>query len=973
MLGILVGAVGTAGLLLRRHLLTDRRLGSTLADLSPTGLFWADADGRVQWRNDACRALVGTDPHWQSWFEPGALHGLTVDDHVERVLEVTGPTGGRRTVRLGLDPSGDGVAGSLVDLTEVAVLQDTLARRESDYEMLAVHASDIVVRTDLTGLVTHASPALYRLLGHGTAGVVGSNLTAIVHPEDRSGIGAAVEQVVATGAPRAITARLITSEGREAWVDVTVQPRSSRRGNEILELDVSMRDVTDRRFVEEEVVRNERLLETVTESSPVGIFALTGSNWTFANKRLAEISGLSHRDLLDGRLWEFVHPEDRLQLEVDRSSWTAQEVEASHGFVGGYYRLVRPDDEERWIHLRMAPVAGSDGRGWVGTVEDTTNEVTARQHTTLLATVVAGTTDLVAILNPDGSVRFINPAGREMMGSSRTADLVTLHAGRLFGPSGWKRLCEVALPVATARGSWSGDAEIVTSEGATRPVSLVVIAHRDAVGRIDRLSMLARDTSSQKAVERRLARAASHDQLTGLPNRAHFNEALTRAMATASHSESSVAVLFCDLDRFKGVNDTYGHAAGDQLLREVAIRLGGILRSGDVAARVGGDEFLVLASDVEDPSAALLLAERIRGVLDAPIMVEGNERQEVRLSFSIGVATSRPEDSPTELISRADEAMYRAKDLGKNRVQMYDARDRRSSPATLVAEQALRVAIETGQLRLRYQPVLDLVTGRTIGCEALVRWAHPELGVLSPRDFIDLAEDTGLIRPLGSWVLAEAIRQAGEWHADTTMPPHLSVSINLSAQQLVDGDLAERTAAMMKAMRLPADSLFVELTERALATDEAVARAELNAFRELGVRVAVDDFGTGYSSLAQLRRFPVDVLKLDAAFVRGLGTNPADDAIVATVQGLADALALRTVAEGVETVDQLDALRGLGCRLGQGYLFSEPLTPTAFAAFARRGPVELVSSRPGPAELDVDGSGDLAEDRRTSREHPLHQ
>lgn len=965
---------GHAGTVVSAEAPAARPVTPRMSWLSPAGLFWADAQGRVRWANPACRRLVGEGDRWRDWVRPD--HRRLLPSTVEAMLEVQVPlveVSGRapRSVRLCLTPHDGGVAGTLEDITEVTLLQDTLARRESAYELLAANTSEIVVRTDITGLVHHASPALRRLLGHTDAGVTGAPIDRLFVPEHGPRIREAVVAVSRGGRPSHLTGRLKGRADLDVWVDITMQPRRTQRHDQVVEIDVSMRDITDRRWVEEELLARNRLLDTVTEASPVGIFALRGARWTFVNERLAEIAGLDTEELLDGRLWEFVHPEDRLQLEVDRSLWTAPADgdPRPDGFVGGYYRLVRPDGEERWIHLRMAAVEGDREGGWVGTVEDTTNEVTARQHTTLLATVVAATTDLVAIMNPDGGLRFLNPAGRELLGHTSPDGGASLHGGSIFGRAGWRRLCEVALPVATARGTWSGDAEVIDGDGLARPVSLVIVAHKDAVGRVDRLSLLARDTSTQKAVERRLEQAASHDQLTGLPNRSNFHDALTEALATASHSDSPVAVLFCDLDRFKAVNDSLGHAAGDELLREVATRLARLLRSGDVAARVGGDEFLVLAGNVEGPAEAMMVGERIREALDAPIDLDG---QEVQLSFSVGVATSTPDDDPKRLIARADEAMYRAKELGKNRVQLHEPGTRRGMPATLVVEQSLRRAVEQDQLRLHYQPMVDLRTGMVTGAEALVRWNHPEHGLLPPRSFIDLAEETGLIRPLGRWVLAEAIRQAGAWAKDLTLPGGLVMSVNLSTQQLVDGDLAERTAAMMTAMDLPSGALFVELTERAIAADEDMTRRELCAFRDLGVGVALDDFGTGWSSLAQLRRFPVDALKLDATFVGGLGRSPADDAIISTVQGLADALGLQTIAEGVEVRRQARELLELGCTTAQGFLYSRPLPAGEFAALVRNGPLAIASAGPAGPDGGVHGRGHLAEDAGPGGDHALH-
>ncbi len=639
---------------------------------------------------------------------------------------------------------------------------------------------------------------------------------------------------------------------------------------------------------------------------------------------------------------------------------------------------VDPNGQEHVHALSLSPAA--DGTGSViGTIVEG-SDASVRQQTTLLATVVASTSDVVAIMSTEGDLRFLNRAGREALGVQGRGPVRQLHATSLFGVEGWMTLRATAVPYATTRGTWSGDAQLHREDGSALPVSLVLVAHRDPLGRVDRFSVVARDASDQKAVEQRLAREAITDALTGLPNRAHLQEVLREGLARSAEHGRPVGVLFCDLDRFKQVNDSLGHLAGDRLLHVVAGRIRRRLRDGDVAARFGGDEFLVVAHDVEDPAAVLNLAERVRAALDDPVRLEEAGGRQVRLSFSIGVALSGPEDTVKGLIARADDAMYRAKARGKNRVEMLGP-DEQHRPAAAVAHDALRAAIEGHQLRLHYQPIMDLTSRRVVGAEALVRWRHPQRGLIPPSAFLDVAEQTGLMRPLGSWVLAEAIEQAAAWAADTALPPGLRLHLNLSTSQLLEGDVAERATAILAAFGLPAHALCVEVDERTFDSDE-LARTQLAAFRERGVRVAIDGFGSGITSIQQLRRHPVDVLKLDPELVAGLaGGDTALGAIAATVRTMADALAVEVVAEGIERNEQVAALRGLGIALGQGFLFAEGLAGDSFADHVRARAGEAAaagapssspagrSAGPGTADADVDLGGDLAEDALPRVDH----
>jgi diguanylate cyclase (GGDEF)-like protein len=404
--------------------------------------------------------------------------------------------------------------------------------------------------------------------------------------------------------------------------------------------------------------------------------------------------------------------------------------------------------------------------------------------------------------------------------------------------------------------------------------------------------------------------------------------------------EKSVAVLFLDLDNFKLVNDSLGHEAGDKLLVSVAQRLQGTLRAEDTAARLGGDEFTILLEDIADASSAVRVADQITRALEAPFEVEGRE---VFVNTSIGIAlNTAARERPTDLLRNADVALYRAKAHGKATWEVFDAAMNILSLERLELEADLRRAIERREFVVHYQPQLDLQTGGMDGWEALVRWWHPERGLVSPAAFLSVAEETGLINQIGYLVLEEACHQAKEWqerHPSADSP--LKMSVNISARQFQRPDeLVREVVRILDETGLAPSCLVLEITESMIMGDAEHNVDVLGRLKDLGVRVAIDDFGTGYSNLGYLKRFPVDMLKVDKSFVDGLGENPEETAIVEAVISLSRALDLRTVAEGIETTEQLDHLRALGCELGQGYYFSEPLPADKASALlsARQAP-----------------------------------
>jgi diguanylate cyclase (GGDEF)-like protein/PAS domain S-box-containing protein len=447
------------------------------------------------------------------------------------------------------------------------------------------------------------------------------------------------------------------------------------------------------------------------------------------------------------------------------------------------------------------------------------------------------------------------------------------------------------------------------------------------------------DITERKAIAERLEHAAIHDPLTGLPNRVLFMDRLEHALAVAGRNGGQVGVVFLDLDRFKFVNDSYGHAAGDRLLVAVANRVRAALRPSDTVARFGGDEFVVLCEDVAGEEAALEIAARMSAAVSRPVMLPEGE---VFVTASLGVAMSGSVDETAESLLRdADTAMYRAKDQGRARTEVFDERTHFRAVHQLRTGNDLHRALQRGEFQVHYQPVVDLPTGDVAGFEALVRWQHPTRGLILPGEFVALAEETGLIVPIGAWVLEEACRQVAEWQARLPQgAPPLFISVNLSPRQLAEPTLPAEIAHILERTAVDPSSVWLEITESTLMHDAESAIGTLRALRALGVHLSVDDFGTGYSSLSYLKRFPVEALKVDRSFVDGLGREAGDSAIVTAVITLAHALGLRAVAEGVETEVQLHELCALRCDMAQGYLFSHPKPASQLDHLVARVPAE---------------------------------
>jgi diguanylate cyclase (GGDEF)-like protein/PAS domain S-box-containing protein len=451
------------------------------------------------------------------------------------------------------------------------------------------------------------------------------------------------------------------------------------------------------------------------------------------------------------------------------------------------------------------------------------------------------------------------------------------------------------------------------------------LAVRNGNGRPYRMVGAQSDTTQRKLAEEQLIHDALHDSLTGLPNRSLFLDRLSHRLRHSRREKDRLfGVLFLDLDRFKLVNDSMGHGAGDQMLVETSRRLELAVRPGDTVARLGGDEFAVLLEDVDDPGDAVRVAERIQSSLKLPIKIEN---QEIVSTASIGIAMSQTGYEKAEDVLRdADTAMYRAKSEGRSRHEVFDSAMHARAVSLLQIENELRQAIEREEFRVFYMPIVSLATGRIDGFEALVRWQHPQRGLVAPYDFVNVAEEAGLIIPIDRWVLRRACREVRAWQKSFPDGERLTVSVNLSGKQFAHPDLVEVIRGALKDSGLPAPSLNVEVTEGVLIDNTSAAGSMLGEMRKLGAQIYLDDFGTGYSSLSYLQRFPIDAVKIDRSFVSRMGARGEGSEIVKAIVTLAQNLKMKVIAEGIETQDQLAVLRMLKCSYGQGWLFSKPIS-----------------------------------------------
>lgn len=598
--------------------------------------------------------------------------------------------------------------------------------------------------------------------------------------------------------------------------------------------------------------------------------------------------------------------------------------------------LARPDGTTRHCNFNGTPIYDADGerQGSFALVTDITDRIAHEAYVRRAVAVFENTAEGVVTTDDQGLIQSVNPAFERITGftaaeavGNRPAILKSGHHPDAYYQQMWAEINQ--------SGQWQGEIWNRRKNGEIFPEWLTISVVRDAQGRVQNYIGVFSDISDIKRSAAELERLAHYDPLTDLANRLLFGAQLRHALGRAARRGDLLAVMEIDLDGFKNVNDTLGHPAGDRLLQIVAGRLREVLRSEDIVARLGGDEFAIVMESIDSADGAAVVADKVIAAIAEPLDLDG---QSARVTSSIGIALFPADGTDaTTLLKAADTAMYVGKREGRNTYRFYDAHMSAVVRQRHELEQGLRLAIERNELELWYQPQIDLARRCVVGAEALIRWRHPERGLMRPDEFLQVASDTGLIVPLGEWVLRTACRQVQQWQSAGIVLDH--VAVNVDGQQVVRSDFVATVQAVLDETGLPAERLELEITESFLLENAENGMGMVACFSGMGVQTAIDDFGTGYSSLAYLKYLHVDSLKIDKSFIDDLPLDSAGAAIVQSIARLGRGLALQLIAEGVETADQLAYVRQVGCDLVQGYYFSRPLPVDEFEAWLATDPV----------------------------------
>lgn len=682
------------------------------------------------------------------------------------------------------------------------------------------------------------------------------------------------------------------------------------------------------------------LEQLLRHSSDAAIVVHPKYGVTYASPAIADVLGISPDAFLGRMAADWIHSDDVASMLEHR--------EAAEQFGHAGPIIIRGLHEDHtWRYFEAEWWRPDDSNFADGTIlhfRDVSQRERARAEAARsearLGALLLEASDVVMVIGKDGQqLSYVSPSIERVMGWS--TELATeLTWRQVIHPDHLQRWIDAVTSVAEdPEGRRQIELKGLHKDGTWRWLDASIL-NRFEDPLIEGIILHFHDVTPRHLAEQELARRSLHDSLTALPNRVLFVDRLESALNRSQRSGGLVALLYCDLDRFKNVNDTIGHSGADLLLCEVARRMEVAIRAGDSLARLHGDEFVVCAEEIDSWEEAQILANRLRRDLSKPFILGGRE---IHLTTSIGIAISSKDNpySASDLLENADAAMFVAKKGGRDRIAFYNEEVRSRELSDLAIRDEIRGAIENDQLVLHYQPIYDLTSGALLGTEALVRWQHPLRGLLYPGDFIPVAEESGLIVALGSWVIENAMRQAKDWGFGTAR--QAKMWINFSALQLERIQIVDEITELLSRFAIPSGAIGIEITETALIDAQPEIDTRLRILRDLGYSIAIDDFGTGYSSLLYLRRYSADTLKIDRAFVSGLGVSRDDTAIVSSLRSLAAMLELRVVAEGVETQDQLQALRAMGCESASGYLLARPADASVITQLLDE-PLELIRS-----------------------------
>ncbi len=829
------------------------------------------------------------------------------------------------TLRLCADVFGAGIARGRANRA--------LAESETELCALLGLMSDVLFVLDREGVYLKIVTSNPAILAYPPEEVVGRSFHDLFEPELARNFAGVIQCALDTRAPARIEYSL-EIQGRQVWFDATITPLNDDRVVWVA------RDVTHAHRDAQALKDSEQLFRLLAENSIDAISRLSPDLETlYVSPSIRNIIGFTPAELIGRHPLESVHPDDKESL---RLAYREALTNPANVTTVTYRRRHR---DGHYVWCETTGHAIEDESGEVAEIHIITRDISARKRAedglreaeARYRSIFENAVEGIFQTSPTGRYLTANPSLARIYGFGSPDELLASYydIGHQLYVNSRKRF-EFIEEMKMAGQVSNFEAQIKRKDGEVIWISENAREVRDEDGILLYYEGTVEDVTARKNAQDQLFHDAFHDRLTGLANRTLFSSRMTQAFSRLKrHPDAPFAVLFLDFDRFKNINDSLGHLAGDELLVSIAHRLEEYLRPGDTVSRLGGDEFAILIEEVRDQSDAIHVAERVQSAMARPFTLGG---QEVFSSASIGIAIAHADyDNPDDLLRDADMAMYRAKAQGKARFALFDSGMHTRAVALLQLETDLRWAIERREFELHYQPIVSLGTGRITGFEALVRWRHPERGLVSPGEFIPVAEETGWIVPIGAWVLETACEQLARWQAELQFAPALTMSVNLSGKQFSQLDLIPFIHRQLQRWDIAPENLRLEITESAIMENAESVIGRLHTLRELGVKLALDDFGTGYSSLSYLHRFPLDTLKIDRSFVMSMQDGGENREIVRTIVALGLALNLDVIAEGIEEETQLRDLRELGCKGGQGYFFSRPLSPDAALELLKSG------------------------------------
>ncbi len=806
-------------------------------------------------------------------------------------------------------------------------LYEELCRSRWQQDLFANASSDVMYLLDAEGHLSWWNRRVEETCTLPAADLPGASALRFIVEADRPAVQSAITAALRDGSAE-VEARVLTVNGA-----IYHHFRGSRAENDgVVYIAGIGRDISERRAQEQALRLSETRLREAQAMAHLGSWELeTATAQCYWSEEIYRMFGIPNtRPPGLDTLRDVLHPDDWPQLSciVDTAM---QHGEPAHST----FRILHGDGTPRWIDCRVDIVLDEAGQvaRLVGVVQDVTEQRRYQDRLRQSATVFDSTAEGVFITDAQAHILDINPAFTEITGYRRDEVL-----GKT--PGMWRSerhdqgFYDTMWREVATTGRWQGEIWNRRKDGSVFPEWLTISAVQDGDGRITNYVAVFADITSIKRSQEELEHLAHYDALTGLPNRLLLQARLKHAVAHAQRSRMHMAVIFMDLDRFKNINDSFGHPVGDELLREVAGRLVHCVRLDDTVARIGGDEFVLLLENISHPNSAAVVAEKVQVAFTEPFEIDGHA---VHVTASMGICTyPRDGDDTATLLRNADAAMYRAKDEGRSTYRFYTEELTTNAFERVLLESSLRQALLANQFYLVYQPQVDMRDLRIVGIEALLRWRHPELGIVGPAKFIPVAEDSGLIRPIGEWVVRTACAQARRWLDDGFEFGHIAV--NVAGPQLQRDGFVEVVRAALQEQALPPQRLELEVTENFIMHESAGSVSQLAGLRELGVGLAIDDFGTGYSSLSYLKALPIDKVKIDQSFVHDIPGDPNDMAISRAIIAMASSLNLAVIAEGVESPAQADFLLAQGCTQAQGYLYSRPLEASELVHWLRERP-----------------------------------